>query len=193
MSKRKMNGATLLSPVPPTMVSCRGKDGKANIITIAWTGITCSHPPKTYISIRPERYSYGIIKETGEFVINLTNEKLVKAADLCGMLTGKKVDKFKKCELTEEETEGFSAPMIKEAPMSLCCKVTDIIPLGSHDMFMADIVNVYANEELFDEKDRLSIDTVGLVSYTHGEYFAQGKKLGKFGLSVANKEHKKKK
>lgn len=191
MSKTRMNGATLLSPAPPALVTCRDEDGKANIITIAWTGIICSHPPKTYISVRPERHSYEIIKKTREFIINLTPASLAKAADLCGMLTGKKVNKFEKCNLSEEEAEGFSAPMIKESPMSLCCRVTDIIPLGSHDMFMADIESVYADDSLFDDKGRICLEKAGLISYTHGEYFEQGKKIGNFGFSVAKKKSKK--
>lgn len=188
MSKVKMNGGALLCPAPPAMVSCVSPDGKPNIITVAWTGICCTHPPKTYISVRPERYSYDIIKETGEFVINLTSDALVRAADFCGMHTGRKVDKFEKCALTPVYEDGFSAPIIEESPLSLCCKVSQIIPLGSHDMFLSDIVSVYANDDLFDKNGRLCLERAGLVSFSHGQYFEQGKKLGEFGFSVAKKK-----
>lgn len=191
MSKRKLGGGALEAPLPAAMVSCRGKDGKPNIITIAWTGIVCTRPPMAYISVRPERYSYELIKESGEFIINLTPSSLVRAADLCGMKTGRKVDKFKECNLSEEEAEGFSAPMIAESPLSLCCRLRSITPLGSHDMFIGDVEAVYADESLFDKNDRLCLEKADLCAFSHGEYFELGKKIGTFGFSVAKKKKKK--
>ena len=191
MSKRKLGGGALEAPLPAAMVSCRGSDGKPNIITVAWTGIVCTRPPMAYISLRPERYSYEIIKESREFVINLTPSSLVRAADFCGMKTGRKVDKFKECKLGEEEAEGFSAPMISEAPLSLCCRLRSITPLGSHDMFIGDVEAVYADESLFDKNDRLCLEKADLCAFSHGEYFELGKKIGTFGFSVAKKKKKK--
>lgn len=191
MAKITWKGGALIAPIPPAMVSCAGADGKPNIITVGWTGILCTHPPKTYISVRPERHSYGLIKESGEFVINLTSRELTKAADFCGMRTGRKVDKFKTMNLTPEipaDIEGFSAPAIAEAPMSIYCKVTDIIPLGSHDMFMADIVGISLDEKLIDEKGKLCIERAELTAFAHGEYFELGKKIGNFGFSVVKKK-----
>ena len=191
MAKLKWKGGALVAPVPPAMISCMGADGKPNIITVAWTGILCTHPPKTYISVRPARHSYPIIKESGEFVINLTTKELVRAADFCGMKTGKKVDKFKECKLTphfDENFEGFSCPSIAESPMSLYCKVTDIVPLGSHDMFIADIEGISVDEKLLDASGKLCLDKAGLAAFAHGEYFELGKKLGTFGFSVAKKK-----
>ena len=188
MSKIKWKGGALIAPVPPAMISCMGKDGKPNILTIAWTGILCTHPPKTYISVRPARHSYPLIKESGEFVINLTTKELTRAADFCGMKTGKKVDKFAKCELTKVKGTQVDAPMIDECPVSIECKVTDIIPLGSHDMFMADIVAVNVDEALFDKDDKMRLDKANLVAYAHGEYFELGKRIGKFGFSTNKKK-----
>lgn len=191
MSKVSWKGGTLLAPVPPVMVSC-GDMEKSNIITIAWTGIINSTPPKTYISVRPQRHSYGIIKEKGEFVINLTPSSLVKAADYCGIYTGKKVDKFVKCGLTKGKATTVSCPTIEECPMSLECKVTDAVELGSHTMFIADITAVNVNESLLGEDGKLHLERAKLAAFAHGEYFELGKKLGSFGFSVKKKTHKKK-
>ena len=187
MSKIKWRGGALIAPLPPVMVTV-GDMENSNIITIGWTGITNTIPPKTYISVRPKRHSYNIIKERGEFVINLTPASLVKAADYCGIFTGAKVDKFAKCNLTKEAATEVSAPLIAECPLSLECKVTDIIPLGSHDMFLADIVAVNVDEELLDKEGKLHIDRAGLAAYAHGEYFELGKKIGKFGFSATKKK-----
>ncbi|MBE6631343.1 MAG: flavin reductase family protein [Ruminococcaceae bacterium] len=192
MSKVQWKGGTLLSPVPAAMVSC-GDMENSNIITIAWTGIINSDPPKLYISVRPSRHSYNIIKEKGCFVVNLTNGALVRAADTCGVLTGAKVDKFKKCKLTKEKAFEIDCPVIAESPLSLECKVTDIISLGSHDMFIADIVAADVDESLIDEKGKLHLEKAGLTAYSHGEYFALGKKVGSFGFSVRKKKAKSKK
>ena len=186
MQKVKFRGGTLLGPLPPVMVSC-GDAEKSNILTVAWTGILNTIPPKTYISVRPSRFSYGILKEKGEFVLNLTPAALVRAADFCGTYTGAKVDKFAKCRLTRQFVEEVAAPLIEECPVSLCCRVTDTAPLGSHEMFVADIVAVYADEELLDGKGKLHLEKANLCAYAHGEYFALGKKIGTFGFSAAKK------
>lgn len=187
MGKVKFRGGAMLAPTPPVMVSC-GTAENANIITVAWTGIINTIPPKTYISVRPSRHSHGIIRERGEFVLNLTPTALVRAADYCGTYTGAKVDKFKKCNLTRQTVEEVQAPLIAEAPISLCCRVTDVMPLGSHDMFLADIVAVYANEDLLDGKGKLHMAKAGLCAYAHGEYFALGKRVGTFGFSAKKKK-----
>lgn len=189
MAKKTLKGGALVCPLPPTMVSC-GDMESSNIITIGWTGILNTVPPKTYISVRPTRHSYNIIKESGEFVINLTPAVLVKEADYCGIYTGKKVDKFAKCKLTKEQATVVSCPMIAECPVSIECKVTDIVPLGSHDMFMADIVAVNVNEELFDKDGKFHLEKADLIAYAHGEYFTLGKRLGNIGFSTNKKKKK---
>ncbi|MBO7341791.1 MAG: flavin reductase family protein [Clostridia bacterium] len=189
MSKIKLRGGTLLAPVPPVMVSCGDMEQK-NILTVAWTGITNTVPPKTYISVRPSRHSYGIIKERGEFVLNLTPTSLVRTADYCGIYTGAKVDKFEKCHLTPVPAEELAAPMIAECPISICCRVTDVIPLGSHDMFLADILAVYADESLMDQSGKLHLEKADLCAYAHGDYYALGRILGHFGFSAAKKKKK---
>ena len=189
MAKQKWRGGALVAPVPPAMISCGSEgDGSSNIITIAWTGIINTVPPKTYISVRPTRHSYELIKKTGEFAINLTTASLVKHADYSGVYTGKKVDKFAKCGLNKEEASEISCPIIAESPLSLECRVTDIIPLGSHDMFIADIVAVDVDEELIDKDGKLRLDKARLAAFAHGEYFALGEKLGTFGFSVKKKK-----
>ena len=187
MAKIEWKGGALLAPVPPAMVSC-GTMENSNILTVAWTGIVNTVPPKTYISVRPRRFSYNIIKESGEFVINLTNEALVRAADYCGMYTGAKVDKFEACGLHKEEIPGFACPAIAESPMSLACRVTQIIPMGSHDMFLADIVSVHVDEALLGADGKLRLERAQLAAFAHGEYYGLGKKLGWFGFSAAKKK-----
>ena len=191
MAKQKWKGGALVAPVPPAMISCGSEeDGNANIITIAWTGIINTVPPKTYISVRPKRHSYGIIKNSGEFAINLTTASLVRSADYCGVYTGAKVDKFEKCSLHKEKASEISCPLIAESPLSLECRVTDIISLGTHDMFIADIVAVDVDESLIDKDGKLRLDKAGLAAFAHGEYFALGEKLGSFGFSVKKKKKK---
>ncbi len=187
MSKTVWKGGTLLGPIPPVMVTC-GSFENANIITVAWTGIVNTQPPRTYISVRPERYSYGIIKESGEFAINLTTSQIVRHADYLGIHTGRKIDKFKKSNLTKEAAGTVSCPLIAESPLSLECKVFDIIPMGSHDMFLADIVAVDVDEELIDKNGKLRLDKSSLVAFAHGEYYELGRKIGSFGFSVAKKK-----
>ena len=186
----KWKGGALLAPLPPVLVTC-GTMQKPNVLTIAWTGITNTIPPKTYISVRPSRFSYNLIKESREFVINLTTKKIVRVADFCGVRSGANTDKFKIMNITAEKANEINAPMLAESPVSIECRVTDIIPLGSHDMFMADIVAVNVADELIDKKGKLNLDMCGLVAYAHGEYFALGEKLGTFGYSVRKKPKRK--
>ena len=187
MAKTKWRGGTLLAPVPPALVTCKDGD-RENVLTIAWTGIVNSDPPKTYISVRPSRYSYEIIKNSGVFAINLTTKSLVRAADWCGVRTGAKLDKFERCRLLREKANEIDCPILADSPLVLECRVTDVIPLGSHDMFLSDIVAVDVDEALVDESGKLHLDRAGLVAYSHGEYFELGKRLGKFGYSVAKKK-----
>lgn len=190
MAKVTWRGGALLAPLPAVLVSC-GTAEKPNLITVAWTGITNTVPPKTYISVRPGRHSYGLLKETGEFVINLPTAAMARAVDYCGMYTGKKVDKFAKTGLTPAPSAEVSVPSVGECPISLECRITDRIPLGSHEMFLADILSVRVDESCIDKNGRLDIARAGLMAFAHGEYFALGKKLGKFGFSaVKKKKHK---
>ena len=189
MEKISWQGGALIAPVPAVMVSC-GNMESSNIITVAWCGITNTIPPKTYISVRQSRHSFNIIKESEEFVINLVPSTLAKTADFCGVYTGKKVDKFAKCKLTKEQASKVSAPLIGECPISIECKVTDIIPLGSHHMFLADIVAVNVEKRLL-EGDRLCINRAHLCAFAHGEYYKLGERIGKFGFSVKNKRKNK--
>lgn len=186
-SRKILNAGTLLAPLPAVMVSC-GTIEKANVMTAAWTGIINTKPPMAYVSIRPSRYSYGIIKESGEFVINLTTSKMVRETDLCGVKSGRDFDKLKKCGLHTEPASRISAPIISESPLSLECRVKEIIPLGSHDMFIAEILAVSADGIYIDSKGKINLNQAGLMAYSHGEYFALGRKLGSFGYSVARRK-----
>lgn len=189
MTKITWKPGNLVAPVPAAMVSC-GSLEKPNIITIAWTGNICSGPPKVFISVRPERYSYGLIRQSGEFVINLTTAALVRAADFCGVKSGRDVDKFAHLGLTPLPARELSCPIIGESPVSIECRVSDVIPLGLHDMFLADVVAVQVDEEYLDENGKLRLDQCHLAAYAHGEYFALGKKVGSFGFSVKKKRKK---
>lgn len=184
--KRKLKPGALVAPVPAVMVSC-GDMEKSNIITVAWCGITNTVPPKAYISVRPERHSYQIIKDSGEFVINLVPRELAKVADYCGMVSGRKINKFEKCNLTKIESSEVGAPSIKECPINIECRVSDIIPLGSHDMFLADIVGICVDERLFDG-DKICINRAHLCAFAHGEYYELTNRIGKFGFSVKKKK-----
>lgn len=186
MSKVVWKPGTLLSPLPAVMVSC-GTMEKPNIITIAWTGIVNSDPAMTYISVRKERFSHSLIQQSGEFVINLTTAALIRATDLCGVKSGRDTDKFSLAKLTPEPASMLSCPMIAQSPLSLECRVTQVLPLGSHDMFLAKIEAVDVDESLLDEKGKLHLSRCGLLSYSHGEYFTQGRRLGSFGCSVRKK------
>ena len=171
MSKVQWKGSTLLAPVPAALVSC-GTVENPNALTIAWTGITCSDPPMTYISVRPQRHSYGIIKESGEFVINLTTGVMARATDFCGVRSGREMDKLAAAGLTVEPAQEVAAPVIAQSPLALECRVKQIIPLGSHDMFLAEIVAVDVEEKLLDEAGKLHLEKAGLMAYSHGEYLS---------------------
>ena len=174
----------MLSPLPVVMVSLADRDGRPNIITLAWVGTVCTNPPMVSISVRPERYSYPILKETGEFVINLTSKELAVATDYCGVKSGRDVDKFKEMGLTPIPASEVKAPMIKESPVNIECKVRQILPLGSHDMFLADVVAVHADEKYMDEKHKFHLEQAEPIIYSHGSYFGCGELLGTFGYSV---------
>ena len=190
MAKLQWKPGTLLAPAPPALVSC-GTMEEHNVLTAAWTGIVNSEPPMTYVSIRPQRHSHSIIKEKGEFVINLPTEAIVKATDLCGVKSGRDVDKFALAGLTAEPSNLVAAPGIAECPISLECKVREVTRLGSHDMFLADIVAVDVDPKYVDEKGALHMEKAGLLAYAHGAYFGLGKQLGTFGFSVRKKPLKK--
>ncbi len=186
MAKALWRGGTLLAPVPAAMITC--SDGEHdNVFTVAWTGIVCSDPPKTYISVRPSRYSYEIIKKSGVFAINLTTKELARATDMCGVYTGAKMDKFERCRLSREPAKQIPCPILTDSPLVLECRVTDILPLGSHDMFLADIVSVDVEEALIDESGKLHLERAGLMAYAHGGYFELGKEIGSFGFAVRKK------
>ena len=187
MARQNWKGSALLAPVPPVMVSC-GDMENSNIITVGWTGILATHPPKTYISVRPQRHSYKMIKETGEFVINLASADIAKTVDFCGIYTGAKVDKFSRCKLTKIPSTEVSAPTIEECKIALECRVTDIVSLGTHDMFMADIVSVSVDDSMLDENGKLCMERGNLCAYAHGEYFALGEKVGEMGFSATKKK-----
>jgi flavin reductase (DIM6/NTAB) family NADH-FMN oxidoreductase RutF len=182
MGKQHWKPGNMLNPVPAVMVSVTDKEGKSNIITVAWAGTVCTNPPMVSISVRPSRYSYQILEETGEFVINLTNESLVKACDYCGVVSGRDVDKFAKTGLTPIPMEHVHAMGIDESPVNMECKITEKRELGSHTMFIAEVVGVTVDDQYMDETGKFHINESGLVMYSHGEYFALGKKLGKWSV-----------
>ena len=186
MSKIQWKGGTFIYPIPAVMISC-GTMEESNIITVAWTGILNTNPAMCYISVRPERYSHNIIKENGEFAINLTTRQLAYATDWCGVKSGRDVDKFKEMKLTKEKANIISVPLIKESPVSVECKVKEIVPLGSHDMFVAEIVAIDADEKYIDEKGAFDIGKCDLIAYANGGYYPLEKKIGKFGYSVQKK------
>ncbi len=179
----------MVYPVPAVLVSCAGKNGEKNLFTVAWTGNVCTNPPMVYISIRPERYSYPMIKETEEFVINLTTEKLAKATDYCGVRSGRDTDKWKDCGLTPLPASKLEyAPVIAESPVNIECRVNRVLPLGSHDLFIADVLAVHVDEVLLDKTGKLDLASAGMLAYSHGEYRSLGAMLGTFGWSVRKKK-----
>ena len=189
MSKQSWKGSTLLNPEPPVLVSCGGLD-KPNLITIGWTGTICTQPSMVSISVRPERYSHHLIKESGQFAINLPTEALVKSVDWCGVRSGRDFDKFAACKLHSAPGSVLTdCPILEESPVNLECRVTQVIPLGSHDLFLAEVVACDVDESLLDENGKLCLDKAKLIVYSHGEYLALGKKLGTFGYSVRKKKH----
>jgi flavin reductase (DIM6/NTAB) family NADH-FMN oxidoreductase RutF len=187
MSKIDFKPGTMIYPLPAVMVSCGENPEEYNIITIAWTGTICSDPPMCYVSVRPGRHSYEIIKRTGEFVINLTTEKLARATDWCGCRSGRKYNKWKEMNLTPAPSKMVKAPSVAESPVNIECRVRQVIPLGTHDMFIAEVVHISAEEEFMDEKGLFSLTETRPLVYNHGSYFGLGKKIGKFGWSVERK------
>lgn len=183
----------MLYPLPAVMVSAGDKSGRTNILTVAWTGTICTNPAMVYISVRPERYSYNMIRESGEFVINLTTENLAKATDYCGVRSGRDVDKWKEAKLTPGKAETLKyAPIIEECPVSIECKVVEVKELGSHHMFLAEVSAVQVDDAYMNEQNKFELNNTGLLAYSHGEYLGLGKKIGTFGYSVRKKKGKKK-
>lgn len=194
MGKKVWKPGNMLYPLPAVMVSAGDKDGNTNILTIAWTGTICTNPAMVYISVRPERYSYEMIKNSGEFVINLTTEKLVKATDYCGVRSGKDVDKWIETGLTKGKAKTLQyAPIIEESPVNIECKVKEVKELGSHHMFIAEVTSVQVDDSYMDENNKFNLNKTGLLAYSHGEYLGLGKKIGTFGYSVRKKTKPKKK
>ncbi len=187
MSKQAWKPGNMLYPSPVVMVSCKDGDAPANIITIAWTGTVCSDPVMLSVSIRPERHSHAIIENSGEFVVNLVSQKLAYACDWCGVKSGRDFDKFKEMKLTEYKSEFMDTPAIAESPVNIYCKVVKTERLGSHDMYIAEVIGVTVDDEYMDENGRFALEACDLVAYSHGEYFELGEKLGKFGYSVKKK------
>ena len=188
MSREIWKPGNMLYPCPAVMVSCKREGERPNIITVAWAGTICSDPAMLSISVRPDRYSHDIIKESGEFAVNLVTKKLTPACDFCGVKSGADLDKFKETGLTQEPSVKIEAPGIAESPVIIECRVKDIIPLGSHDMFLGQVLAVTVDKSLMDEKGRLDIEKAGMVAYSHGQYFALGEYVGKFGYSVEKKK-----
>ena len=187
MSKQSWKPGNMLYPLPVVMVSCNRKGEKPNIVTVAWTGTICSDPAMVSISVRPERYSHDIIEETGEFVINLVTKDLTYATDYCGVRSGRDVDKFKEMNLTPLPSKMIDAVGIEESPVNIECKVVEVKKLGSHDMFIAEVVNVTFDDRYMDENNKFNLNDSDLVAYSHGEYFTLGEKIGTFGYSVRKK------
>lgn len=184
MSKQSWKPGNMLYPLPVVLISAADREGKQNVFTVAWTGTICSDPAMVSISVRPQRYSYHMIEETGEFVINLTTRELAYATDYCGVKSGREIDKFQEMKLTPMPAEKVGAPLIAESPVNIECKVKDIIRLGTHDMFLAEVVAVHADEKYMDQEGRFSLAKAEPIVYSHGTYFTLGKELGTFGYSV---------
>ena len=184
MAKQSWKPGNMLYPVPAVLVICRDKEGNDNVFTVAWAGTICSDPVMLSISVRKERYSYPMIKESGVFVVNLTNKELVRATDYCGVKSGRDEDKFETAHITKGEAVKINAPIVMESPVNIECQVEQVIPLGSHDMFIAKVVNVSVSEEYIDEKGAFHLEDTGLVAYSHGRYYELGNELGSFGYSV---------
>ena len=193
MTKETWKAGNMIYPLPAVMVSAADQEGNQNIITVAWTGTVCTNPAMLYISVRPERYTYHMIKETGEFVVNLTTKDLIYATDWCGVKSGRDVDKWKEMQLTPEKAEKLAyAPMIKESPVNIECKVVKTEKLGSHHMFLAQVVAVHADEDYMDENGRFDLNSAHPMVYSHGTYYGVGKQLGTFGYSVRKRKSKRK-
>lgn len=194
MGKQIWKPGNMVYPLPAVMVSTADREGNDNIITVAWTGTVCTNPAMLYISVRPERYSYHMLRESGEFVVNLTTEKLAKATDWCGVRSGRDFDKWKEMHLTRGKTEKLTyAPIIQESPVNIECKVTEVQELGSHHMFLAKVGAVQVDESYMNETGKFELNDTQLLAYSHGEYYTLGKKLGTFGYSVRKQTAGKKK
>ncbi|KEI00905.1 flavin reductase family protein [Clostridium botulinum] len=194
MSKKTFKGSAMLNPVPSVLITSKNNKGKVNVFTVGWIGVACTKPPMISVAIRPERLSYEYIKENNEFVVNLPSRNLVKAVDFCGVRSGNTLDKIKELNFTLRESDNISVPYIDECPITLECKVKNILPLGSHDLFLAEILSVHVEEDLIDEKGKIHYEKADLICYSHGEYFGVSKKaLGSFGFSVKKKKNKKRK
>lgn len=187
MAKEIWKPGNMVYPIPAVLVTVADKEGNDNVLTIAWTGTISSDPAMAYVSIRPSRYSYNMIKQTKEFVINLTTKELAFATDFCGVKSGKDVDKFKEMGLTREPAQYVKAPLIKESPVNIECKVVDIKPCGTHDMFIGEVLAVHADEKYIDETGRFDLSKAEPLVYSHGQYYSLGEKIGKFGYSVRKK------
>lgn len=190
--KETWKPGNMLYPLPAVMVSVTDGQGNDNIITVAWTGTICTNPPMVYISVHPSRYSYEMLKKTGEFVINLTTEELAFATDYCGVRSGRDVDKFKEAHLTKEPAQFVKAPMIKESPVSIECRITEVKELGSHHMFLAEVLAVHAQQEYIDKNNKFQLNKAKPIVYSHGEYLGTGKSLGTFGYSVKKRKKQEK-
>lgn len=189
MTKRTFKGSTILNPVPAVLITSQNKSGKVNVFTVGWIGTACTRPPMLTVAIRPERLSYEYIKETGEFVVNLPPSSLVKKVDYCGVVSGRKTDKIKEMSLHIEDSQVVQVPSLADCPINIECKVRSITPLGSHDLFLADVVSVSVDEALIDKNDKIHLEKANLIAYSHGEYFPLlNKPLGKFGYSVKKKK-----
>ncbi|MBE5906232.1 MAG: flavin reductase family protein [Lachnospiraceae bacterium] len=193
MSKIDFRPGNMLYPLPAIMVTCQGNEGIPNIITLAWAGTVCSDPAMVSISVKKQRFSHHLLMESGEFVINLTTKDIVRATDYCGVTSGRDVNKFAKTGLTPIPSKKVAAPSIKESPVNIECKVKQVLELGSHDMFLAEVVHVSVDASLMDEKNTLHLKNANLISYSHGRYFVLGKELGTFGYSIRKRNPKKKK
>ncbi len=196
MTKTIFKGSAMLNPVPVVLITSKNKEGRTNVFTVAWIGTACTKPPMITVAIRPERLSYEYIKESGDFVVNLPNSKMVRQVDYCGVRSGRQTDKLLEMNFTTQDSQDVTAPLISECPISLECRVKSITPLGTHDLFLAEIVNTHVDNALIDFNGKIHFENADLITYSHGEYFSvNSKPLGKFGYSVqkkSKKPHKKK-
>ncbi|ERI91514.1 flavin reductase-like protein [Clostridiales bacterium oral taxon 876 str. F0540] len=192
MSKITFKGSAILNPVPAVMITSQNKEGKVNVFTVGWIGTACTRPPMITVAIRPERLSYEYIKDTEEFVVNLPTSAMTKVVDYVGVVSGKREDKIEKLELQLEASDKVAVPSLKDCPVNIECKLKSITPLGSHDLFLAEVVSISVDENIIDDKGKIHLEKANLIAYSHGEYFAlNNKPLGKFGYSIAKKKKKK--
>ncbi|MCD7824862.1 MAG: flavin reductase family protein [Clostridiaceae bacterium] len=191
MAKINFKPGNMLYPLPAVLISCGDISGESNLFTVAWAGTICTNPPMVSISVKPERYSYHMIRESGEFVINLTTERLIRAADFCGVRSGRDIDKWQECRLTKAAADTVKCPLLAESPVNIECHVTETKELGSHHMFLAEVTAVHADDSFIDEKNTFHLNESGLIAYSHGTYFSLGKSLGTFGYSIRKKKQKK--